>query len=137
MNDSLCTHCSKLGSWHYGKNHGVDKVLLQFKNFLFVVFNPTAKSVNCSFFLKNLETHFCDLTYKKKTLSNTLKIYRNIYRKNLSGTIYRLPILLYEIEIYRLSVSPRAFLKLSIIVIALVQKSLSCPSLHTIQCKAY
>ena len=32
---------------------------------------------------------------------------------------------------YRLSVSPRAFLKLSIIVIALVQKGLSCPSLPT------
>ena len=46
--------------------HGVDKVLLQFKKFLFVLFNPTAESVNCSFFLKNVEKHFCDLTYKKK-----------------------------------------------------------------------
>ena len=45
--------------------HGVDKVLLQFKKFLFVLFNPTAKSVDCSLFLKNLEKHFCDLTYKK------------------------------------------------------------------------
>ena len=25
-----------------------------------------AESVNCSLFLKNLEKHFCDLTYKKK-----------------------------------------------------------------------
>ena len=32
---------------------------------LFVVFNPTAESVNCSLFLKNLEKHFCDLTYKR------------------------------------------------------------------------
>ena len=32
-------------------------------------------------------------------------------------------------EIYRFSVSPKAFLKLSIIVIALLQKGLSCPSL--------
>ena len=46
--------------------------------------------------------------------------------------IYRLPISLQEIEIYRLSVSPRAFLKLSIIVIAIVQKGLSCPSLAAI-----
>ena len=46
--------------------HGVDKVLLQFKKFLFVLFNPTTESVNCSLFLKNLEKHFCDLTYKKK-----------------------------------------------------------------------
>ena len=40
--------------------------MLQFKKFLFVVFNPTAESVNCSFFLKNLGKHFRDLTYKKK-----------------------------------------------------------------------
>ena len=32
INNSLCTQCSKLGSWHYGKIHGVDKVLLHFKN---------------------------------------------------------------------------------------------------------
>ena len=51
------------------------KSLLQFKKSLFVVFNPTAESVNCfSFFLKNLEKHFCDLTYEKKTSSNTLII---------------------------------------------------------------
>ena len=66
MNDSSCTHCSHLGSWRYGKIHGVDKVLLRFKKFLFVVFNLTAESVNCSFFLKNLGKHFCDLTYNTK-----------------------------------------------------------------------
>ena len=106
--------------------------MLQLKNSLFVLFNPTAESVHCSLFLKNLEKRFCDLTYKNKASSNTLKNYRNIYRKNLSAIIYRLPISLKEIEIYGLSVSPRAFLKLSIIVIALVQKGLLCPSLHTV-----
>ena len=50
----------------------------------------------------------------------TLKIYRNIYRKNLSAIIYRLPVSLEEVEIYQLSVSPWTFLKLSIIVVALV-----------------
>ena len=30
------------------------------------MFNSTAESVNCSLFLKNLEKHFCDWTYKKK-----------------------------------------------------------------------
>ena len=35
-------------------------------NSLFAMFNPTAESVNCSLLLKNLEKHFCDLTYKKK-----------------------------------------------------------------------
>ena len=54
--------CSKLGSWRYGKIHGVDQVLLQFKKSLFVLFNPTAESVNCYLFLKNLEKHFCDFT---------------------------------------------------------------------------
>ena len=48
-------------------------LLLQFKKFLFVLFNPTAESVNCSLFLKNLEKHFCDLTNKKKTSSNNRK----------------------------------------------------------------
>ena len=36
------------------------------KKSLFVVFNPTAESVNCSLFVKNQEKHVCDLTYKKK-----------------------------------------------------------------------
>ena len=66
INGSLCTQRSKLGSWSYGKIHGIDKVLLQFKKSLFVLFNATAESVNCSLFLTNLEKHFCDLTYKKK-----------------------------------------------------------------------
>ena len=104
--------CSKLGSWRYGRIHGVDKVLLQFKKFFFVLFNATAESVHCSLFLKNLEKHFCDLTYMNKTSSNTLKIYRNIYRKNLSAIIYRLLTSFKDIEIYRSSVSPRAFLKI-------------------------
>ena len=46
--------------------HCVDKVLLPYKKSLFVAFNPTAESVNCSLLLKNLEKHFCDLTSKKK-----------------------------------------------------------------------
>ena len=67
--------------------HRVSKVCL--KTSLFVLFNATAESVNCSL-LKNLETHFCNMTCKK-SLSNTLNIYRNIYRKVLSAIIYRLP----------------------------------------------
>ena len=73
INDSLCTQCSKLGSWRYGKIHGVDKVLLQFKKSLFVLFNPTAESVNCSLFLKNLEKLFCDLTYKQKSCAKHIE----------------------------------------------------------------
>ena len=58
----------------------------------------TAESVNRSLFLKNLEKHFCNLTYMKTNLVKHMKIYRNIYRKNLSAIVYRLPISLQEIE---------------------------------------
>ena len=37
------------------------------KNLLLnILFNATAEFLKCSLFLKNLEKHFCDLTYKKK-----------------------------------------------------------------------
>ena len=117
-------------SWRYGKNTRCPlRLVVILKNYLFVLFNFTAESVNCSLLQKNLEKTLLQFDLQKKILSSTLKTYRNIYRKNLSAIIYRLPISLKEIEIYRLSVSPRTFLKLSIIVIALVQKGLSCPSL--------
>ena len=120
----------KLQSWRCEKNTQYPLSLVAiFKKSFTVLFNATAESVNYSVFWKNLQKRFCNLTYKK-TSSNLLKIY--IYRKNLSAIIYRLPISLKKIEIYRLSVSPRAFLKLSIIVIAVVQKGLSCPSLNII-----
>ena len=35
------------------------------KTSLFVIFNATAESVNCSNFLKNLETYFCNVICKK------------------------------------------------------------------------
>ena len=76
---------SELALWK--KIHCVPKVLLPVKTSLFVLFNVMAESVNCSFFLKNLETHFCNVICKK-TLSNALKMYRNIYRRNLSAIIY-------------------------------------------------
>ena len=83
-------HSVKLATWRYGKIHGVRKILLQFNKISFCLM-PRQESVSCSLFLKNVEKHFCNLTYKKKTLSNSSKIYRNIYRKNLSAIIYRLP----------------------------------------------
>ena len=46
----LYAQCSKLGSWRYGKIHGVDKVLLQFKKSLFVLFNAKAQFLKCSLF---------------------------------------------------------------------------------------
>ena len=58
------------------------RLVLIFKNYFFVWLNFTAESVNCSLFLKNLEKTFLQFDLQKKTLSNTLKIYRNVYQKN-------------------------------------------------------
>ena len=65
------------------------RLVVIIKNYFFVRLNFTAESVNCSLFLKILEKKFLQFDLRKKTLSNTSKIYRNIYRKNLSGIIYR------------------------------------------------
>ena len=40
------------------KIHYVSKVLLQFENIFFVIFNTMAESMNCSLVLKNLEDAF-------------------------------------------------------------------------------
>ena len=62
-----------------------------FKNYFFVWLNFTAESVNS--LLKNLEKTFLQFDLqKKKTSSNTSKIYGNIYQKILSAIIYRLSI---------------------------------------------
>ena len=66
--------------------------LVIYKNYFFVWLNFTAESVNCSLFLKNLEKTFLQFDLQKNTSLNTSKIYRNIYRKNLSAIIYRLSI---------------------------------------------
>ena len=111
------------------KNYTVSiKCCCNLKTSLFALFHATAEPVNCSPFLKSFQKCFCSLTFKN-TSSNTLINYRNIYRNNLSVIVYQLPISVKEIEVYRLSVSPRVFGNHGLfIVIALVQKGLSCPS---------
>ena len=56
---------------------------------LFVLFNATAEFANCFLFLKMYKNIFA-FRFKKKTSSNTLKMHRNIYWKNLLAIIYRL-----------------------------------------------
>ena len=68
------------------------RLVVIFKNYFSVWLNFTAESVNCSLFLKNLEKTFLQFDLQRKTSSNTSKVYRNIYRKNLSAIIYRLSI---------------------------------------------
>ena len=65
--------------------------LLQFKKSRFVLFNAPVEFMDCSLFLKNLEKHFCNLTSIKNFVKH-IEIYRNIYPKNLSAIIIRLPI---------------------------------------------
>ena len=90
------------------------RLVVIFKNYFFVWLNFSAESVNCSVFLKNLQKTFLqfDLQKKKKLRQTHRKFTATFIEKNLSAIIYRLSISLEEIEIYRLSVSPRAFLKL-------------------------
>ena len=101
--------------------------LVIFKNYFFVWLNSTAESANCSLFLKNPEKIFLQFDLQKKTSSNTSKIHSNIYRKNLSAIIYRYRFKTFRFIDYRYC--PGLFLQLSIIIIALVQNGLSCPSL--------
>ena len=82
---------SKLVSWCYGMNTRCPLSLVTITKDLFFFVNAAAESVNCFLFLNNLQKHFCYLTYKKKkNSSNTLKIYRNIYRKNLLAIMWQL-----------------------------------------------
>ena len=59
-----------------------------FKKSLFVLFNATAVRRPLRFLEKSTKT-FLQFDLQKKKLRQTLKIYRNIYRKNLSAIIYR------------------------------------------------
>ena len=83
--------------------------------------------MNCSLFLKNLEKTFLQFDLQTKNFVKHIENLPQHLSEKFIGD--NLSISLEEIEIYRLSVSPRAFFKLSIIVIALVQNGLSCPSL--------
>ena len=49
------------------------------------MFNPTAESVNCSLFLKNVEKHFCNLTYKKKNIVKHIENLPQYLSKKLIG----------------------------------------------------
>ena len=64
------------------------RLVVIFKNYFFAWLNFTRESVNCSLFLKNAEKNILQFDLPKKTSSNTSKIYRNIYRKNVSAIIY-------------------------------------------------
>ena len=113
-------------SWRCEKNTRCPLSLVAiFKKSFIVLFNATTESVNYSVFWKK---RFCNLTYKKNFVKHIENLPQHLSEKFIGDNLSITDIAL-KIEIYRLSVSPRAFLKLSIIVIAVVQKGLSCPSL--------
>ena len=92
-----------------------------------------AESVNCSlFFEKSRKTLLLFDLQEKNCVKHIENFPQHLSEKFIRDNLSITDVSLQEIEIYRLSVSPRAFLKLSIIVIALVQKGLSCPSLPAI-----
>ena len=69
------------------KIHCVPKVQLLVKISLFVLFNATAKSVNCSLFLKNLETHFCNVTCKKNFVKRIQNLSQHLSEKFIGDNL--------------------------------------------------
>ena len=86
--------------------------LVIFKNYFFVWPNFKAESVNCSLFLTNLEKTFLQFDLQKKNFVKHIENLPQHLSEKFIGD--NLSISLKEIQIYRLSVSPRAFLKLSL-----------------------
>ena len=114
-------------SWRNGKNTGCPvRLVVIFKNYFFVWLNFTVESVNCLLFLKNLENTFLQFDLQKNFVKHIENLPQHLSEKFIGDNLLIIDIALRN---WDLSVSPRALLKLSIIVIALVQKSLSCPSL--------
>ena len=69
------------------KIHCALKVLLLVKTSLFVLFNAAAESVNCSLFLKNLETHFCDVTCKKNFVKRIKNLSQHLSEKFIGDNL--------------------------------------------------
>ena len=57
------------------------------KAFLFVLFNATAESVNCSLFLKNLEIQFCNVTCKKNFVKRTANSSQHLSEKFMGDNL--------------------------------------------------
>ena len=103
--------------------------MLQFRKMFLCLVQCLGRVRELLSFLEKSRKTFLQFDLQKKFVK-TLKIHRNVYWKNLSAIVYRLPISILKIEIYRIAVSPRDFLNYRLsLYIALVQKGLSCPSL--------
>ena len=57
------------------------------KTSFFVLFNATAESVNCSLFLKNLETHFCNVTCKKDFVKRIENLSQHLSEKFIGDNL--------------------------------------------------
>ena len=77
---------------------------------------------------KNLETHFCNVTCKKNVVKRIKNLPQHLSEKFIGDNLSITDIALKNWNLPIIGIA-KGFLKLSIIVIALVQKGLSCPSL--------
>ena len=109
------------------KIHGLVAI---FKKSLFVLFNATAESVNCSLFLKNLEKHFCNWLAKKNFVKHIKNLPQRLSEKFIGENLSITDIALRNWDLSIIGIAS-GFFKLSII--ALAQKSLPCPSLAATQ----
>ena len=82
--------------------------------------------MNCSLFLKNLEKHFC--LQKKSFAKHIENLPQRLSEKSIGNNLSITDIALRNRDLWIVGIAP-GFSKLSIIVIALVQKSLSSLSL--------
>ena len=106
----------------------VRKVLLQPKKLLYVSFNATSESVNCSLFLKNLDKYFRNSTYKNSFVKHMESLPLHLSEKFIGDNLSITPIVLTNSPIIGIA---QSFLKISVIVIAFVENGLSCPLLRT------
>ena len=116
----------------YGKNSRCPVRLVNFKNYFFVWLNFTAEFVNWFLFLKYPEKTFLQFNLQKNSVKHIENLPQHLSEKFIGDN---LSIINYALRNWDLSIRPIGiaqgfFEVIDYIVIALVQKGLSYPSLH-------
>ena len=63
------------------------KCCCSLKASFFVLFNATAESVNCSIFLKNVETHFCNVICKQNFVKHIENLSQHLSEKFIGDNL--------------------------------------------------
>ena len=75
-------------SWRYGKTTRCPlKFVVISENYLFVLFNFTAESVNCSLFLKNLEKTFLQFDLQKDFVKHIENLPQHLSEKFIGDNL--------------------------------------------------